>query len=297
MSTDEHDRFANLPPRPDPQTGEPFPPQGRSFLGSDTKPEDDPDRETRLAHRPEPPEGMGPVLAWHKENLRGKAGLFLTTVGIFVVGLTILSLLRGDGGFDWAQFWFIWLGILGVSFLITRPFSYWVTSAGADWLQIQRIRWGATRGNYVKLYELAKIDAYYGGGNIFLTLWDGERGTEQSFHDLQQDRRIWDLIYNGILHSVAAGAEVSRRAWGILSLNEVRGLRFPAGEKEVDIASMSDQQVREIMDYETTREFLDILNFPRDATPDQFRTKFPKLTEEFLPPSIRSTPSPGTSDQ
>ncbi|MGH3948800.1 MAG: hypothetical protein ACRDSE_06735 [Pseudonocardiaceae bacterium] len=82
----------------------------------------------------------------------------------------------------------------------------------------------------------------------------------------------------------------TRRAWGVLSLGEVRGLEFPDDAKEVDVASMTDRQVREIMSYET-RELLGVIKFPSDATPDQFRKKFPKLTEEFLPPSIRGARS------
>src|SRR5690606_11312618 len=57
-----------LPPRPTPESGEPFPPHGLGWAGRDRTPEEDRSRELRLSHKPSPPEGRGPVLAWHKSN-------------------------------------------------------------------------------------------------------------------------------------------------------------------------------------------------------------------------------------
>ncbi|MGH3516495.1 MAG: hypothetical protein ACRDQ7_03585 [Haloechinothrix sp.] len=221
----EHPATWHLPPRPDPQTGEPFPPPGLSYLGRDDKAEDDPGRELRLSRRPEPPPGMGPVLAWHRENARGKISLAAWSLTLFAVSFGAISLMKGDG-LDMLSSWLIWVFILGGTLLISSPLTFMVHSAGSDWLQITRIRWGVTKSNNVKLYELQKVDAFFGGTNLFLYLWDGERAIERSFEELQTDRRIWDLIYNGILHSVANGAEVTKQAVGILELNHVPGLKY-----------------------------------------------------------------------
>jgi hypothetical protein len=43
---------------------------------------------------------------------------------------------------------------------------------------------------------------------------------------LQRDRRIWDLVYNGVLHSVAGGAQATQQAIGVLKLNDTPALRL-----------------------------------------------------------------------
>jgi hypothetical protein len=76
-----------LPPKPDPQTGEPKPPQAPGFIG--TKNPNARDRITDPAHTPSPPAGQGPVLAWYKSSQRGA---ILLCVGIFIfiaIGVTV----------------------------------------------------------------------------------------------------------------------------------------------------------------------------------------------------------------
>lgn len=59
-----------------------------------------------------------------------------------------------------------------------------------------------------------------------LELYDKDVGIARSFQELQQDRRIWNLVYNGILHSVANGATVSKQAIGILQLHNTPALQL-----------------------------------------------------------------------
>ena len=72
---------------------------------------------------------------------------------------------------------------------------------GADWLLY--------RGTWVKTYELTEVRTQSVEGQIVLSLTDsGGRTVEAGFTALQRDRRVWDYLYNGIRHSIAAGASL-----------------------------------------------------------------------------------------
>ncbi|WP_275294958.1 hypothetical protein [Amycolatopsis sp. La24] len=220
-----------LPPRPDRETGEPFPPHGLSyFRGGEAASEHDVHRESRLAHRPDPPPGLGPVLAWHRESRRGKIALILTSAAILIAGTLVISLFH-RGGLGILTAWPIWAVIVVAVFLISSPFSYFTYAAGADWLMVERTRWGVKSRAWIDTYELTKIDAAYGGTTFHLWLYDKDMGLTRSSEELQRDRRIWDLVYNGILHSVANGAQVSNQAIGILQLGKTPALKMRDAER------------------------------------------------------------------
>lgn len=225
-------RYPALPPPPDSQTGEPFPPHGLGFRGDADKPvpEHDPYRETRLSDKPEPPEGMGPVLAWYKESKRGKLIGFLGGFAVLVTGATLISYLNGDGAFDWVKYWQAWV-ILSVGCLLaTGPLTYLVYSAGADWFKFDVVKFGIRRrSTVIKLYDLKKITAEFGATEFYLKLSDGKNSLDLTFLEFHYDRRIWDLVYNGILHSVAAGAQLNNIALERLELDQVPQLRDPTG--------------------------------------------------------------------
>lgn len=216
-----------LPPRPDPQTGEPFPPPGLSYFGGgEGAPKDNPYRESRLSHKPDPPPEKGPVLVWHRENRAGKVATFLSGIAIYAVIMSIISWLQGETFGEMLKYWQLWIIVIVFSLLATGPFSYMGYSAGADWLQVDRVRWGKHKRMWVDLYELTRIHATYGGTTFHLELYDKDIGFARSFQELQQDHRIWDLVYNGILHSVANGATISKQAIGILRLEQTPALRL-----------------------------------------------------------------------
>jgi hypothetical protein len=68
------------------------------------------------------------------------------------------------------------------------------------------VDWLRGRKQWVRTYELVKVRSYpsFSGGWIRLEDRDG-RTLGLDHTTLQQDRRLWDLVYNGILHSVIAG--------------------------------------------------------------------------------------------
>lgn len=184
---------SELPPRPDPKTGLPRPPHAPAFSHV-TKPKDsDPGRDRDPAIAPMPPPGQGPVLAWFKSNSRSALLTAAWSLPIFVLGITLLQ------GFSarWMAYWSPWLvvvlGITGVYF--SRRGTQ--CAAGADWLR--------RRKSWVRTYEIVKVTAhaYSNAVQLHLTDQDG-RKVEISGSDLQENRDIWDLVYNGILHSVIA---------------------------------------------------------------------------------------------
>lgn len=216
----------SLPPRPDSEIGEPFPPHGLSYMRGDAPdPEFDSNRERRLSRKPLPPPGLGPVLAWHRESPRGKVVLVLSGVGLMLVIVAAISVFSGSG-LSAFTYWQMWVFVVVGTVLMSSPFSSMTYAAGADWLLVERTRWGIKKRMWVDLYELTKIDASYGGTTFHLWLYDKDLGFGRSLEELQRDRKIWDLVYNGILHSVANGAQVSVQAIGILKLNETPALRL-----------------------------------------------------------------------
>lgn len=268
-----------LPPRPDRDTGEPFPPHGLGYVG---RGRGAPGREVRLSYKPEPPPGMGPVLAWHKKSKRGKIVLFLTSLATLVVGGCVIGVVDGETPFAWMAYWQLWLVFLVTSTLITAPFTYTVLSAGADWCQYDLYRFGIHRRNHViKLYALRQINFGSGPTVITLGLADNEDNIGLDRTDWQADRRIWDLVYNGILHSVAAGAKVAPHARTLLELDQVPGLRFPNGPRQIDVTRLTDVQVWELMSDPLLRETMEQSGVT-DMSAAVFRETYPTWPENVL---------------
>lgn len=199
-----NDPTAWLPPRPDPQTGEPRPPHAPLFMGKRTPVELDPNRETRLSRKPQPPEGQGPVLAWYAASWRGAISFFVGMFVLLFVISAIVSLTKG-GDLRLFRYWFPWAIIIVFSLLAAIGSKKQRCAAGADWFMLKT--------SWVKTYELSEIKMNFRSNThyIYLTDKDGRKLDEQ-INLFQQDRLIWDLVYNGILHSIAHGAELKGSA-------------------------------------------------------------------------------------
>lgn len=184
-----------LPPKPDPDTGEPRPPRAPGLVDKKKSAEEEiRGRVTDPAKAPAPPEGEGPLLAWYKSSRR--AALLVTAWGLplLVVGVTLLQ------GFsiEWMKFWQLWaLIVLFLAGLYSLQRTV-VCSAGAEWLKVGK--------TWVRLYELVEVKAKHRSNAIHLDFKDGGgREVMVEVDDLQGNRDVWDLVYNGILHSVIAG--------------------------------------------------------------------------------------------
>ncbi|MCA1186901.1 MULTISPECIES: hypothetical protein [unclassified Saccharopolyspora] len=148
------------------------------------------------AEFPPAPEGEGPLLEWYQAEDADHL------VGGVVLGMFIaIFLCLLDSGFSWMSTWWLWLFVIWppiVFHFLGRRSGY---SAGADWL-------ATDQKHYVKLYELKKITVEYqaGGQSIGIELTDADdRCVGAPLRQLQRNRAFWDLVYNGIVHSVNSG--------------------------------------------------------------------------------------------
>ncbi|GAB3283513.1 hypothetical protein [Parasphingorhabdus pacifica] len=181
-----------LPPRPDPWAGEPRPPRAPGFIKWDKPPKDqDSERDRSERRKPQSPEGCGPVLEWYRHSQR--YAISMGVVGTVLIGFGIG--VRQGLDYSWLGSGWMWLflAVAGLGFYgIFRKVG---AAAGADWLKVGRM--------WVLLYELTEIKARHRGASMHLDLKDsGNRSLQVRLDELQEDRDLWDLVYNGLLHSV-----------------------------------------------------------------------------------------------
>lgn len=95
--------------------------------------------------------------------------------------------------------WYWTIMAVGAHMMFRATGNHW-TAAGATWVQ-----W---RGTWVDTYNLTRIRFYADGCSRVLRLKDAHGNTIHSFKisEIQGNPDLWDLVYNGILHSVASGA-------------------------------------------------------------------------------------------
>lgn len=154
-----------------------------------------------------PPSGEGPVLEWY-EAPRSQA----LQAGAFAAATVMAFLTVSNWGFGWMGFWQLWLVVLAgpVYFFFAGRQRM---AAGAEWFRSGR--------HHLKIYELTevKVTGMATGVSWALDLKDaGGRRLSISLWEYQRNPKLWDLVYNGILHSVRAGAETNERAWDHLHL-------------------------------------------------------------------------------
>lgn len=193
-----------LPPKPDEQTGEPRPPQAP--IAVDWKRREITDR---AAHDvPAAPNGHGPALEWHRDP----GGSFWVTALLVAGGLVVVFSVV-TWGFEWVTTWWLWLFFLTGPLLGIRVARSCWYSAGADWYQ--------QGDNFVSTYYLGSVHLRAGLiDNLELKDRNGNEVNAQ-LDDIQRNQALWDLVYNGILHSVRnGGAETNDRARLLLELGD-----------------------------------------------------------------------------
>ncbi|MCJ0978750.1 hypothetical protein MTX35_13615 [Rhodococcus sp. ARC_M12] len=187
---------------PNPTTGEPRPPtahRGEARAHWVTMPGD-------LENSVVPLE-YGPALEAFEEPRREKLLQAVMLICIF-----LLFFIVPFRGFGWADLWFPWLVILGLPVLQYRKSLGDRVLAGARWVQ-QRDEWISTyeitkiRSTTVGLNRASKIEDVH-GNKLILVL-----------PDAQMNPLLWNLVYNGIVHSVAYGnCDISKAARRILEI-------------------------------------------------------------------------------
>ncbi|MBE9376396.1 hypothetical protein IQ251_18245 [Saccharopolyspora sp. HNM0983] len=134
--------------------------------------------------------------------------------GLILSVIVVVFLMFKDGGVGWMAVWWMWLFILPWPFLFMLTERNVRVSAGADWVC------GGKR-SFVNTYELTEVTASVSGTARSIELKDryGNAFSTQ-LNDIQRNRELWDLVYNGILHSVyLGGAETNKLAKDFLGLN------------------------------------------------------------------------------
>jgi hypothetical protein len=133
-------------------------------------------------------------------------GLLLT-----IVLLSLIILPEGHGPFHWMQFWQMWLIVVVGVAAATLTMRSDRCSAGADWLKYRK--------SWVRTYELDVIMVRCSRGRPTVRLTDqGKRVVDVEANMLWENRLIWDLLYNGVRHSVAGGAALNDAARGFFKL-------------------------------------------------------------------------------
>lgn len=151
--------------------------------------------------KPSPPAGQGPVLEWHKPS---RLNSIMSGFGGFV--LIGIGLSLKDGSVYWTHIWWMWLFPLVAGLLIAVTIRANKCSAGAEWF--------STGKNWVNVYTLVSIKLRTPANYRKLDLEDssGRKITIQ-LSTAQHNRALWDLVYNGMRHSIVNyDVEVNRLA-------------------------------------------------------------------------------------
>lgn len=109
--------------------------------------------------------------------------------------------------------WPIWIVPIATGVLVYAGLRKKKIGAGADWLSLGRKSW-------VDTYALTEIKVKTTGSGNYADITDNEgRFVGVDLVGLHEDRDLWDLVYNGMLHSVVlGGATTNRKARTVLGL-------------------------------------------------------------------------------
>jgi hypothetical protein len=132
------------------------------------------------------------VLAWYHSTRR--AAIY-ATIGAVIAAAFLLSL-RDGFQFRWVHYWELWAGLAVIGLLVGLTQRKGTEcSAGVEWVR--------GRKAWVRTYELVKVTTSASPTGVSLTMRDADgRRLTISLATAQSDQLLWDLLYNGILHSV-----------------------------------------------------------------------------------------------
>ncbi|WP_240959651.1 hypothetical protein [Rhodococcus sp. HNM0563] len=159
------------------------------------------------------------MLEWNQPTLREQC--FAAAI---MAGLSI-ALMSVQAGFEWVRWWWFWAITLAGAWVMFRATRNHWTAAGATWVQ-----W---RTSWVDTYHLTRIRFSADGTNRVLRLKDAHGNEIHSFKisQIQGNPDLWDLVYNGILHSVASGnCDIDAKTRRILQIPYELGPR-PVNDK------------------------------------------------------------------
>lgn len=185
----------SLPPRPEVNTGQPRPPEAPLWSWSDPQPTE------TLGGFGVPPE-RGPALETHRVKRRHVAGGTAILCAVFV----------GYAEFGTDLVWYrepIFWGVFAVLVAYMVFSGGWNTrlAAGSDWLRVRR--------SWIDTYDLTRITMHGPFFGWMVRLRDSNGRRVRTFpEDLEANRELWALVYNGMCHSAVNGARVNGVAAG-----------------------------------------------------------------------------------
>ncbi len=140
-----------------------------------------------------PPIEFGATLEVAQPRFGDRFGASIAIPVLFAVYGTVIW-----GGFEWVHHWFNWVLLVSFSLLVHRGNDRW-TAAGATWLQ--------KHTSWVDTYQLTEVHLRASRTNKQLFFRDahGRNIDHMRIAQIQANPAVWDLVFNGILHSVAAG--------------------------------------------------------------------------------------------
>jgi hypothetical protein len=189
MLSDDDLGAVKLPPKPGVETGLPRPPRAPVDPGSGEG-----GGEKKEQYKPSPPAGQGPVLEWYKGSRRGSIAAAFGGMALIIVGVTF----KQGGSLEWLSLWWIWPCIAVLGLLIGLSVRASSCSAGAEWF--------ARNKTWVRTYELTSIKVKTPANYRQLHLEDKDgRKMNIKLLTAQENQELWDLVYNGIRHSVIDG--------------------------------------------------------------------------------------------
>lgn len=187
-----------LPPQPDPNSGEPRPPRA-------PVPRHEATRTSRARRTPEPPDGRGPtpVMAHYREQARYALLDALKATATFAIFLVVLNVVGSATEIVWIAYPVT--GIYFLGFLLFRQRE--LVSCGVEWVQHNH-HW--IHGTY----ELDRIDHAYDarGKQPQLVLDKHVHRVKLSVDILGSNQELWDYIHLALRHSAVNGAEITATA-------------------------------------------------------------------------------------
>lgn len=130
------------------------------------------------------------MLEWYRDS---RSFAYQMTAITFGLAFVVMTLIAWD--LSWMTDWVFW------GFVLSGPVAIFVNmrrkwmAAGADWF--------SSNTGWVKIYELTEVELADSNVNPSLYLTDAEgRAAHADVCRIQANPRLWDLVYNGILHSI-----------------------------------------------------------------------------------------------
>ncbi|MEE2058228.1 hypothetical protein [Rhodococcus artemisiae] len=159
------------------------------------------------------------MLEWSQPTLREQYSAAAAMAGLLIVVVSI------QYGFEWVRWWWYWAIVVTFAWVMFRAYGNSWAAAGATWVQ-----W---RSSWVDTYHLTRIRFSADGYARVLRLKDAHGNEIHSFKisEIQGNPDLWDLVYNGILHSVASGnCDIDAKTRRILKIPYELGPR-PVNDK------------------------------------------------------------------